>query len=260
MKPFSLNESITVIEEVLNNGGTVNFNPRGVSMLPTLHNDGDRVVIKKADELNVNDIALYKRGSQLVLHRVVKVYQNKSKKLRGYGFCGDNQCKVEKVIPENAIVGKVVIIYRNGKKIDVNDKLYILYSWFLLCMMPIRKIISPIKRLRKIYFPTKLEIKIKADLVTKDLFNYFLLEPLNIDAEKFIYKAIVAYLVQFDRTNRNTNEIKNILLRELSKDSVFEGISEYAVCNEYYKSFCLIAGKSKNAILRNCAERLNNPR
>lgn len=49
MKQFSLNESITVVEAILNNGGTVNFNPRGVSMLPTLHNDGDRVVIKKVD-------------------------------------------------------------------------------------------------------------------------------------------------------------------------------------------------------------------
>lgn len=39
------------MEEMLNSGGTVNFNPRGYSMCPTLRNDGDRVVIKKTNSL-----------------------------------------------------------------------------------------------------------------------------------------------------------------------------------------------------------------
>ena len=259
MKQFSLNESVTVVEAILNSGGTVNFNPRGTSMLPTLHNDGDRVVIKKVDELNVNDIALYKRGSQLVLHRVVKVYKHKSNNSKGYGFCGDNQSKIEKIIPESSIVGKVITIYRKGKQINVNNNIYKAYSWLLFCSLPLRKLISPLKKLRKFYFPTKVEIENKAEAVSNDIIKYFSLNAVNKEAELLIYKATVAYLMQFDRHNRNTQQIKNILLRELAKDSVFEFVSEYAVCNIYYKSFCLIANKNKESILRNCIDRLNLP-
>ena len=61
-KSVTLSEVYDVMMEMLNNGGTVNFNPRGTSMLPTLHNDGDRVVLKKFNSLKKYDLhALFER-------------------------------------------------------------------------------------------------------------------------------------------------------------------------------------------------------
>ena len=73
-KQVRLQQMYNVMEEMLNSGGTVNFNPRGYSMCPTLRNDGDRVVIKKINSLKKYDLPLYIRpDGSFVLHRVISV-------------------------------------------------------------------------------------------------------------------------------------------------------------------------------------------
>ncbi|MDO5388950.1 MAG: S24/S26 family peptidase, partial [Clostridia bacterium] len=85
-KSVKLAEIYSVMEEMLNKGGTVNFNPRGTSMLPTIHNDGDRVVLKKFPSLKKYDLPLYIRDDgQFVLHRVLSVNSDGT-----YNMCGDN--------------------------------------------------------------------------------------------------------------------------------------------------------------------------
>lgn len=134
-KQVSLAEIYDVIAEMLEKGGNVNFNPNGTSMLPTIMNHGDRVVIKKPDRrLKKYELPLYRRDDgKFVLHRVVKVYED------SYGMCGDNQWVVENGITDKHIVGIVTEIYRKGKKIDVNkNKLYKLYVVFWVNIMPLR--------------------------------------------------------------------------------------------------------------------------
>ena len=89
-------------------------------MLPTLHNDGDRVVLKKFDTLKKYDLPLYLRDDgQFVLHRVHKVNSDGT-----YNMCGDNQWHLEKGIRPDQIIGTVVSIQRGNKVIKTSNLLY----------------------------------------------------------------------------------------------------------------------------------------
>ncbi|MEI3162623.1 MAG: S24/S26 family peptidase [Lachnospirales bacterium] len=122
-KSVTLSDVYDVMMEMLNSGGTVNFNPRGTSMLPTLHNDGDRVVLKKFDTLKKYDLPLYLRDDgQFVLHRVHKVNSDGT-----YNMCGDNQWHLEKGVRPDQIIGTVISIQRGNKVIKTTNPLYKLY-------------------------------------------------------------------------------------------------------------------------------------
>lgn len=136
-KSVSLSDIYDVMTEMLDSGGTVNFNPNGTSMLPTISNHGDRVVIKKMNRrLKKYELPLYRRSDgQFVLHRVVRVYEN------SYGMCGDNQWNIEKGITDSNIVGVVIQINHKGKIIDVNNKFYRLYVFLWVNAMPLRYLV-----------------------------------------------------------------------------------------------------------------------
>lgn len=134
-KQVKLSDIYDVMVEMLESGGTVNFNPNGTSMLPTIMNHGDRVIIKKPNrKLKKYELPLYRRDDgNFVLHRVVRVYDD------SYGMCGDNQWTIENGITDKHIVGLVTTIYRKGKAIDVEkNKLYKFYVRIWVNIMPIR--------------------------------------------------------------------------------------------------------------------------
>ncbi len=149
-KQVRLNEIYSVMVEMLESGGTVNFNPKGTSMLPTIHNDGDRVVIKKSTgPLKKYDLPLYIRDDgQFVLHRVVGVNADGT-----YNMCGDNQWAVERGIRHDQLVGVVTEINRRGKVFSAENKLYRAYVVLWVWIMPLRHIffggINRIKRILK---------------------------------------------------------------------------------------------------------------
>ena len=61
------------IEDVLAERGTYIGPTVGVSMLPMLKNRRDTIVVKaKTERLKRLDVALYKRGENYVLHRVLQ--------------------------------------------------------------------------------------------------------------------------------------------------------------------------------------------
>ena len=148
-KNVNLSEIYDVMQEMLESGGTVNFNPNGTSMLPTIMNHGDRVVIKKPEgKLKKYDLPLYRRADgQFVLHRIVRVYDN------SYGMCGDNQWRIEKGITDSNIIGVVTKIIRKGKTIDVEkSKLYKIYVFIWVNMLPFRHlIVSGKNRIKKVF-------------------------------------------------------------------------------------------------------------
>lgn len=137
-KQVHLADLYEVMAEKLNAGGRVNFNPRGTSMLPMLHNDGDRVEIRKAEEpLKKYDLPLYRRADgQFVLHRVVR-----KPKYGLYTMCGDNQWQLEKGISHSQIVGVVTSFVRNGKEYKVTDRGYKAYCRLWVAIMPLRHLI-----------------------------------------------------------------------------------------------------------------------
>lgn len=136
-KSVTLSDVYDVMMEMLNSGGTVNFNPRGTSMLPTLHNDGDRVVLKKFKTLKKYDLPLYLRDDgQFVLHRVHKVNSDGT-----YSMCGDNQWHLEKGIRPDQIIGTVVSIQRGNKVIKTSNLLYRCYVVLWVKSRVLRRIV-----------------------------------------------------------------------------------------------------------------------
>lgn len=144
-KSVKLSEIYTVMKVMLDNGGTVNFNPRGTSMLPTLHNEGDRVILKKFSKLKKYDLPLYIRDDgQFVLHRVHKVNPDGT-----YNMCGDNQWHIEKNVRPDQIIGTVIKIQRSGKTFTTKNIFYKLYVTIWVAIRPLRHIL--IGGIRKIF-------------------------------------------------------------------------------------------------------------
>ena len=143
-----LAELYPVMKEMLDNGGTVNFNPHGVSMLPMLHDDGDRVTIKQpTGMLKKYDLPLYQRSDgSFVLHRIVRKPVNGT-----YTMCGDNQWVLEQGITHEQIRGVVVAFERKGKKISADNRLYKLYTRVWVAIMPLRHLfIGGARKLKRI--------------------------------------------------------------------------------------------------------------
>lgn len=109
----------STIREIVEAGGVVRLVVTGHSMLPTLVEKRDSVLLVKPDKIKKSDIVLYQRkNGDYVLHRIVK------KKNGAFYLCGDNQTAVEYPIYKEQIFGLVTGIVRKGKIISVTDVKY----------------------------------------------------------------------------------------------------------------------------------------
>ena len=122
----------TTFEDLLARDGKLVYKTRGVSMEPMLRQNRDLVVIQiPSSRLRKNDVALYKRGTDYVLHRVIGVADDH------YLIRGDNTYAVE-TVPDDAVIGVLTGFQRKGKKHDVTDRGYRLYVRFWHAVYPIR--------------------------------------------------------------------------------------------------------------------------
>jgi hypothetical protein len=121
----NLEEMLPLIEECLANGQSVNFSPRGISMLPMIRQGKDSVSLSKPPErLKKFDIPLYRRkDGSFVLHRVVKVGET-------YTCIGDNQFVFEKGIEHDQIIALCTAITRDGKTTSVYSFKWRVYAIF----------------------------------------------------------------------------------------------------------------------------------
>ena len=116
------NKEEYTIEEILSLKGKYIGPTVGVSMLPMLKNRRDTIVVSaKTERLKPLDVALYKRGEDYVLHRVIRVTDD------GYIIRGDN-CYADEVVPENAVIGVLTEFFRKNKHVDCKDKRYLSYA------------------------------------------------------------------------------------------------------------------------------------
>ncbi|MBQ8659042.1 MAG: S24/S26 family peptidase [Clostridia bacterium] len=110
------------IEEVLEREGKYVGPTVGVSMLPMLKNRRDTIVVKpKTERLKRLDVALYRRGDDYVLHRVLEPIEG------GYIIRGDNCYSLEK-IPEEDVFGVLTEFFRKDKHYFCTDKKYLRYA------------------------------------------------------------------------------------------------------------------------------------
>jgi uncharacterized phosphosugar-binding protein len=111
---FELENSVHVIAEAVENGGSFTLFPMGTSMLPTIKAERDSVRLVKAQGIRKGDIILYKRKSgQFVLHRIVKLCPDGTLVL-----CGDNQRAFEKNVSREDVLFLVESYQKDGKTVE----------------------------------------------------------------------------------------------------------------------------------------------
>ena len=109
-------------EDILARDGRLVYRTRGVSMKPMLYQNRDLVCIKvPIGRLKKYDVALYKRGENYVLHRVIYVKDGY------YLFRGDNTYYLEQVL-DDAVIGVLESFVRKGKQYRVRDFGYRAYE------------------------------------------------------------------------------------------------------------------------------------
>ena len=136
-------ERVTTFEELLEHDGKLVYKTKGSSMRPMLHENRDLVVILRKDgRLKKHDVALYRRGPQYVLHRVIRVTDT------GYLIRGDNTYALESV-PEAAVIGVLAGFNRKGVYREVTDKNYLRYVDFWCGAYPLRAALIPGVRLAR---------------------------------------------------------------------------------------------------------------
>ena len=117
-----MEESKMTIEQVLQTRGTYVGPTMGVSMLPMLKTGRDTIVVqKKTDRLQPLDVALYKRGNDYVLHRVISVVDD------GYIIRGDN-CYNDENVPEETVIGVLTEFFQANKHVNCTDENYLAYA------------------------------------------------------------------------------------------------------------------------------------
>lgn len=132
---------MSTLEALLARDGRLVYKTRGVSMEPMLRQNRDLVIIQvPVSRLKKYDVALYKRGKDYVLHRVIDVKDGY------YLIRGDNTYAVEQV-PEDAVIGVLTGFCRKGKQWSTKDRGYILYSRFWTAVYPLRYAYVRLRRL-----------------------------------------------------------------------------------------------------------------
>ena len=128
------------IEDVLKEKGVYMGPTVGVSMLPMLKTRRDTIVVKpKTERLKRLDVALYKRGDDYILHRVLESVDG------GYIIRGDN-CYADENVPEDAVIGVLTEFFRKDKHILCTDEKYIRYAEKRLKTYKFRRFFVRIKR------------------------------------------------------------------------------------------------------------------
>ena len=143
-------------EELLEKDGRLVYKTKGVSMLPMLHQNRDLVIIQvPSSRLKKYDVALYRRGENYVLHRVIGFGND------CYLIRGDNTYSVE-TVPEQAVIGVLTAFVRKGKQRKVTDPRYLVYVHIWCRIYPLRSCYVRARRLagrvvRRLlkFFPSK---------------------------------------------------------------------------------------------------------
>lgn len=65
------------VTQLLSEGREVVMTPKGISMLPFIRGEVDRVKLQRPDKLKVGDIVLAYFGGQYVMHRIIAINSDK---------------------------------------------------------------------------------------------------------------------------------------------------------------------------------------
>lgn len=135
-----MNNSLNNAEDYLREKGVYVATTSGVSMFPLLRDRKYAVKIEAVKgRLKKYDVALFRRGDQLVLHRVIKVYPDR------YFIRGDNREKGD-IVFDRQILGILTQIVGKDKTVNITDRSYIVYSRLTVWLFPLRCVLKIIRR------------------------------------------------------------------------------------------------------------------
>ena len=138
-------DSPMTIDKVLEMKGYVVISTAGQSMMPMLRNRRDASEIRAVDgPLKKYDVALFLKGKQYVLHRIIKVLPD------GYILRGDNS-RQKDFVKREQILGVLVAFQRSKKHHTVKEPFYLVYSrltvWFHSPKMFVQRVKGKLKRM-----------------------------------------------------------------------------------------------------------------
>jgi len=104
--------------EVLRSSGRLRLGVTGWSMLPSIW-PGDTLELETttAGELGEGDIVLFTRDQRLFAHRIVKTGAN------AIVTRGDAMPRADRAVTDDELLGRVICIMRNGKRIEPSRNL-----------------------------------------------------------------------------------------------------------------------------------------
>ncbi len=129
-----MEELVSLIQEALSKGRTVQISPKGISMLPMLRQGVDSVVLSPiSDKLQKYDLPLYRRkNGKYVLHRIIGADGT-------YTCMGDNQFIPEPNLCHDQMIAVVTAFYRGERKHSTSELRYRLYCRIWHYSRPLRK-------------------------------------------------------------------------------------------------------------------------
>jgi SOS-response transcriptional repressor LexA len=134
-------ELIPAIGKLIEEGQEVIFKPKGMSMLPFIRGGRDSVLLRKADELKVGDIALAEISEgRYVLHRI-EMIEGETIVLMGDGnLVGREKCRREDVM---AIAVKII---KDRREIDCQSQGHLRNAEIWRRFLPVRRYLLAIYR------------------------------------------------------------------------------------------------------------------
>ena len=114
---------VDVADALLAQGRRVRFRAQGGSMHPTIR-DGDALMLAPIQpiELRIRDIVLACQSGRPVAHRVVRLTKRNDRPVRVV-LRGDALLSCDLPMVPDAIVGRVIAVERNGRRIDLDSRL-----------------------------------------------------------------------------------------------------------------------------------------
>lgn len=115
-----MSDTVPLIRDVVEAGGSFRLYGKGSSMLPTIREGEDVVTLVKADRCAVGDIVLYRRNSErYVLHRIIAIESDGNFTMRG-----DNQRHKEFGVSPSAIIAVAEGFTHRGKYFKRGERGY----------------------------------------------------------------------------------------------------------------------------------------
>jgi hypothetical protein len=100
-----------VPKKLLEDGFNIRISTLGSSMFPLIMR-GDKITISPETSFGIGNLIVFRRGEQMVCHRLVKVFEKKG--IKYYQSRGDSFFRLDEPITSDQILGRVTKIEREN--------------------------------------------------------------------------------------------------------------------------------------------------